>query len=205
VKHLVFIVRVELDHIGDSVQAVVDGILVDTQAPAHPGYAFIAGKIEKQCPAQIRMVLHVIFMQKQDSLVAIDPVVNAVPDFSQKILKHEFPVITDIRPAVAAVPDGFTRLLIMGFFYGCCYTTFNSNVTLLVDTLGIGTASQAGYLSSMNLFMTVLGGLIIVWLLKVFKQYTIAVTLFILGAGLWIMSISTSLVAGFIGAGWAKL
>jgi hypothetical protein len=45
--------------------------------------------------------------------VAIDPVVNAVPDFPQKILKHEFPVITDIRPAVAAVPDGFTRLLIM--------------------------------------------------------------------------------------------
>ena len=74
--------------------------------------------------------------------------------------------------------------LITGIFVA----TFNTNIAMYIDRKGIGDASTAGTVASIMQVIGIIGGLMLGFVVKTFKRFTIGASILVMAAGTAIAS-----------------
>lgn len=86
--------------------------------------------------------------------------------------------------------------LITGIFVA----TFNTNIAMYIDRKGIGDASTAGTVASIMQVIGIIGGLMLGFVVKTFKRFTIGASILVMAAGTAIVGMTTSFPMICIGA-----
>lgn len=86
--------------------------------------------------------------------------------------------------------------LITGIFVA----TFNTNIAMYIDRKGIGDASTAGTVASIMQVIGIIGGLMLGFVVKTFKWFTIGASILVMAAGTAIVGMTTSFPMICIGA-----
>ncbi|MBC5743565.1 MFS transporter [Lachnospiraceae bacterium MD308] len=86
--------------------------------------------------------------------------------------------------------------LITGIFVA----TFNTNIAMYIDRKGIGDASTAGTVASIMQVIGIVGGLILGFVVKTFKRFTIGASILVMAAGTALVGLTTSLPTICVGA-----
>lgn len=74
--------------------------------------------------------------------------------------------------------------LLLGLFY----FTFYTNIAMSITSKGLGDASAIGIATAFNNVTTILIGLILGYILRLFKKFTMALALIIIGAGYFVLA-----------------
>ncbi len=86
--------------------------------------------------------------------------------------------------------------LITGIFVA----TFNTNIAMYIDRKGIGDASTAGTVASIMQVIGIVGGLILGFVVKTFKRFTIGASILVMAAGTALVGLTTSFPTICVGA-----
>lgn len=86
--------------------------------------------------------------------------------------------------------------LITGIFVA----TFNTNIAMYIDRKGIGDASTAGTVASIMQVVGIIGGLILGFVVKTFKRFTIGASILVMAAGTALVGLTTSFPTICLGA-----
>lgn len=86
--------------------------------------------------------------------------------------------------------------LITGIFVA----TFNTNIAMYIDRKGIGDASTAGTVASIMQVVGIIGGLILGFVVKTFKRFTIGASILVMAAGTALVGLTTSFPMICVGA-----
>ena len=86
--------------------------------------------------------------------------------------------------------------LITGIFVA----TFNTNIAMYIDRKGIGDASTAGTVASIMQLIGIVGGLILGFVVKTFKRFTIGASILVMAAGTALVGLTTSFPTICVGA-----
>lgn len=86
--------------------------------------------------------------------------------------------------------------LITGIFVA----TFNTNIAMYIDRKGIGDASTAGTVASIMQVVGIIGGLILGFVVKTFKRFTIGASILVMAAGTALVGLTTSFQMICVGA-----
>lgn len=78
--------------------------------------------------------------------------------------------------------------LITGIFVA----TFNTNIAMYIDRKGIGDASTAGTVASIMQVIGIIGGLMLGFVVKTFKRFTIGASILVMAAGTALVGMTTS-------------
>ncbi len=78
--------------------------------------------------------------------------------------------------------------LITGIFVA----TFNTNIAMYIDRKGIGDASTAGTVASIMQVIGIIGGLMLGFVVKTFKRFTIGASILVMAAGTAMVGMTTS-------------
>lgn len=78
--------------------------------------------------------------------------------------------------------------LITGIFVA----TFNTNIAMYIDRKGIGDASTAGTVASIMQVIGIVGGLVLGFVVKTFKRFTIGASILVMAAGTALVGLTTS-------------
>lgn len=78
--------------------------------------------------------------------------------------------------------------LITGIFVA----TFNTNIAMYIDRKGIGDASTAGTVESIMQVIGIIGGLMLGFVVKTFKRFTIGASILVMAAGTALVGMTTS-------------
>ncbi len=94
--------------------------------------------------------------------------------------------------------------LITGIFVA----TFNTNIAMYIDRKGIGDASTAGTVASIMQVIGIIGGLMLGFVVKTFKRFTIGASILVMAAGTALVGMTTSFLmicagAVLVGIGFA--
>ncbi len=99
----------------------------------------------------------------------------------------------------AGIPGYVWFLSLMGFLFYTFQNTFNTNSSLYVAERGLGGASQAGLLTSVNTFAGMVAGVILSQVMARLKKYTVPVAFGIAAVGMILAYVGTSLPVILIG------
>lgn len=83
---------------------------------------------------------------------------------------------------------------------GVFVATFNTNIAMYIDRKGIGDASTAGTVASIMQVVGIIGGLILGFVVKTFKRFTIGASILVMAAGTALVGLTTSFPAICAGA-----
>lgn len=86
--------------------------------------------------------------------------------------------------------------LITGIFVA----TFNTNIAMYIDRKGIGDASTAGTVASIMQVIGIVGGLVLGFVVKTFKRFTIGASILVMAAGTALVGLTTSFPTICVGA-----
>lgn len=75
---------------------------------------------------------------------------------------------------------------------GVFVATFNTNIAMYIDRKGIGDASTAGTVASIMQVVGIIGGLILGFVVKTFKRFTIGASILVMAAGTALVGLTTS-------------
>lgn len=83
---------------------------------------------------------------------------------------------------------------------GVFVATFNTNIAMYIDRKGIGDASTAGTVASIMQVIGIVGGLMLGFVVKAFKRFTIGASILVMAAGTAIVGMTTSFPMICVGA-----
>ncbi len=83
---------------------------------------------------------------------------------------------------------------------GVFVATFNTNIAMYIDRKGIGDASTAGTVASIMQVVGIIGGLILGFVVKTFKRFTIGASILVMAAGTALVGLTTSFPTICVGA-----
>lgn len=92
------------------------------------------------------------------------------------------------------IPNLVIWIAFFGFAVYLCYQMFDANVSLVVSERSLGGTAEIGVASSINAVATMVTGLFIVPVTRLFKGQTMTVTFVIMGVGCACMMLSQSIV-----------
>lgn len=98
-----------------------------------------------------------------------------------------------------SIPGYVWFLSLMGFLFYTFQNTFNTNASLYVVERGLGGASQASFLTSVNTFAGMVAGVILGQVMAKLKKYTVPFAFGIAAVGLFLTYIGTSLPVILVG------
>ena len=124
------------------------------------------------------------------------------------------PSIPPLQPKESAAGSGKQRLdkklFILAFFammIFACYFVINTDLALFMDVEGIGDAEECGYALSLMRIPTMLAGVMLAWIMRKLKDWTMSFASVIMAAGYLIIAASHSysilmvgcLIVGLVG------
>ncbi len=83
---------------------------------------------------------------------------------------------------------------------GVFVATFNTNIAMYIDRKGIGDASTAGTVASIMQVVGIIGGLILGFVVKTFKRFTIGASILVMAVGTALVGMTTSFSMICVGA-----